>query len=37
MKGFKLNQQVSRPVSVRLELEGDAKIYALRFDNLFWE
>ena len=37
MDGFKLHQQVSRPVAVRFELEGDAKIYALRFDNLFWE
>ncbi|NIP95603.1 MAG: hypothetical protein GWO24_20025 [Akkermansiaceae bacterium] len=35
--GFKLDPHVSRPVSLRIDLTGDAKLFALRFDQLFWE
>jgi hypothetical protein len=35
--GFKLDKYVATPVTVKFELEGDAKLYAIRFDELFWE
>jgi sialidase-1 len=35
--GFKLDDHVSKPVSLRLEIEGGAKLFAIRFDKLFWE
>lgn len=35
--GFKLDDHVSRPVSLRIDLTGAAKLYALRFERVFWE
>mgnify|MGYP005690671299 FL=1 len=35
--GFKLDKYVATPVTVRFELEGNAELYAIRFDKLFWE
>ncbi|MDG1363971.1 MAG: sialidase family protein [Akkermansiaceae bacterium] len=35
--GFKLEKYVATPVTVRFELEGNAELYAIRFDKLFWE
>ncbi len=35
--GFALDDHVSKPVSVRFDLEGGAKLFAIRFDELFWE
>ena len=35
--GFKLEKYVATPVTVRFELEGNAELYAMRFDKLFWE
>ena len=37
MNDFKLTDFVSRPVSLKIELSADAKIYAIRFDELFWD
>jgi len=37
LNGFELAPVVSTTVSVRFEMEGDAELYALRFDDLFWE
>jgi sialidase-1 len=34
--GFKLDRYVATTVTVRFDLEGDAKLYAIRFDDLFW-
>jgi hypothetical protein len=35
--GFKLDEHVSKPVSLRFDLEGGARLFAIRFDKLFWE
>ena len=35
--GLELDSLVSTPIAVRFDLEGDAKLFALRFDDLFWE
>ena len=35
--GFELGPLVSTPVTARFDLEGGAKLFALRFENLFWE
>jgi sialidase-1 len=35
--GFKLDKYLATPVTVKFELEGEAKLYAIRFDELFWE
>lgn len=37
MNDFKLTDFVSRPLSLKIELSADAKIYAIRFDELFWD
>ena len=36
-KGFTLNDQVSKPVTLRFDLTGGGKIYGLHFDQVFWE
>ncbi len=36
-KDFKLAKHVSKPVSLKFELKGNAKIYSIRFDDLFWD
>lgn len=36
-KDFKLAKYVSKPVSLKFELKGNAKIYSIRFDDLFWD
>ena len=36
-KDFKLAKHVSNPVSLKFELKGNAKIYSIRFDDLFWD
>ena len=35
--GFTLNGHISKPVTLRFELTGGAKIYGLHFDQVFWE
>jgi len=35
--GFVLDDYVSKPVTMRFELTGGAKIYGLHFDRVFWE
>ena len=35
--GFKLDKHVATPVTVQFQLEGDAELFAIRFDELFWE
>jgi hypothetical protein len=35
--GFELDKYVATPVTVRFELGGNAELYAMRFDKLFWE
>ena len=35
--GFKLDRYVATPVTVKFDLEGNAALYAIRFDDLFWE
>jgi hypothetical protein len=35
--GFKLDDHVSKPVSIRFDLEEGATLFAIRFDELFWE
>ena len=35
--GFTLDDHVSKPVTMRFELTGGAKIYGLHFDRVFWE
>ncbi len=35
--GFKLDQYVATPLTVRFDLEGEAKLYDIGFDELFWE
>lgn len=35
--GFKLDGYVSEPVSLRFDLSGRAGLFAIRFDELFWE
>lgn len=35
--GFRLDKYVATPVTVKSEPEGDAKLYAIRFDELFWD
>ncbi len=35
--GLELDSLVSTPVTARFDLEGGAKLFALRFENLFWE
>ena len=34
---LKLTKFVSRPVSLTIDLSADAKVYAIRFDDLFWD
>ncbi|MED5471473.1 MAG: hypothetical protein VX577_06980, partial [Verrucomicrobiota bacterium] len=34
---LKLTKFVSRPVSLKIDLSADAKVYAIRFDELFWD
>lgn len=34
---LKLSKFVSRPVSLTIDLSADAKVYAIRFDDLFWD
>ena len=34
---LKLTKFVSRPVSLKIDLSADAKVYAIRFDDLFWD
>ncbi|MEC7358038.1 MAG: hypothetical protein VYC09_06330, partial [Verrucomicrobiota bacterium] len=34
---FNLTKIVSKPVSFKFNIEGDAKLYAIRFDDLFWD
>ncbi|MCP4195374.1 MAG: exo-alpha-sialidase [Planctomycetaceae bacterium] len=34
---LQLHEYVSRPVTFRFDLEGEAEIHAIRFDDLFWE
>ena len=36
-QGFRLDPYVSTSVVARIELQGSARVYALRFENLFWE
>ena len=36
-KDFKLAKHVSKPVSLKFELKGNAKVYSIRFDELFWD
>ena len=36
-EGFRLDAHVSKTVSVRFELTGGAKLFAIRFDEVFWE
>ena len=35
--GVKIDKYVATPVSVKFELRGDAKLYALKFNNVFWD
>ena len=35
--GFELDKYVATPVTVRFELGGNAELYAIRFDKLFWK
>ena len=35
--GFTLDDHVSKPVTLRFELKGGAKVYGLHFDRVFWE
>lgn len=35
--GFTLNEYVSVPIAVKFDLKGDARLYAIRFDELFWD
>ena len=34
--GFKLDDHVSKPVSLRFGIEGGVKLFALRFDKLLF-
>ena len=35
--GFELDKYVATPVTVQFELRGNAELYVMRFDKLFWE
>ena len=34
---FTLGPWIASPVSLRFDLQGGAKLYAVRFDDLFWD
>lgn len=33
----KIDKYVATPVSVKFELRGDAKLYTLKFDDVYWD
>ena len=35
--GFELDKYVATSVTIKFDLEGEEELYAIRFDELFWE